>query len=161
MGGRGPLGERLELEELLRTVVAWLADLVGEREPKKPGGVRGGGRADEPGPRGGVGGSLLTGLILAAGGGVPGGIADGERLLLGDGREGAGDCRSGDGDGIPDGVRLLASDGDPGDDGAATGEGGLMPQRKRMSLYITDAAASAAFISSFSQSKWRLSHCGV
>jgi hypothetical protein len=36
-----------------------------------------------------------------------------------------------------------------------------MPQRKRMSLYITDAAAIDAFISFFSQSKWRLSHCGV
>ena len=47
--------------------------LDGDRAPGR------GGRGNAPTPRGGVGGSLLAGLILAVGGGVPGGSADGER----------------------------------------------------------------------------------
>lgn len=70
-----------------------------------------GGRGKAP-TRGGVGGSLLAGLILAVGGGVPGGSADGER---GCAREGADDA----GEGIPDGARERAVD---GRDGALEGE---------------------------------------
>ena len=177
--------------------------LDGDLDPKVPPGAPGRGmRGAAPTPRGGVGGSLLAGLILAVGGGVPGGSVDGERLPLGDGRvdgaERAGDgsavgdlvgerrvvagdgmpegARSGDGipederggvtdgDGMPGGEYLSegASDGEgipdgeglsDGDDGDGGGGGGGMssldPQRKRMPEYMTDASASALFMSSF------------
>ena len=89
----------------------------------------------------------------------------GEGAFGGDGDALAGDSLAGDS--LAGG--FLAGEGAFGSGGGAFGGGGgafgggalVDPQRKRMSGYITDAAASALFISSFSQSRYRESHAGV
>ena len=66
--------------------------------------------------------------------------------LAGEGAFGDGDTLAGD---------SLAGEGAFGGGGGGGAFGGALgdPQRKRMSGYITDAAASALFMSSFSQSR--------
>ena len=96
--------------------------------------------------------------VPLAGEGAFGGDGDtlaGEGAFGGDGDTLAGDSLAGDslaGDSLA-GDSLAGEGAFGGGGGGALGVTLVDPQRKRMSGYITDAAASALFMSSFSQSR--------